>query len=65
MKQVRRAAIYTEVLRRFPDFAPAQKQLASLYLETPDKRAEAYDLAVKARQALPGRSRTRQNSRRT
>ena len=29
------ATIYTEVLRRFPDFAPAQKRLASLYLETP------------------------------
>ena len=44
---------YTAVLRHFPDFAPAQKQLASLYLETPDKRAEAYELAVKARTALP------------
>ena len=47
------AAIYTEVLRRFPDFAPAQKRLASLYLEIPEKREEAYDLAVKAREALP------------
>ena len=32
------AAIYTEVLRRFPDFAPAQKGLASLYAEDPEKR---------------------------
>ena len=47
------ATNYTEVLRRFPDFAPAQKRLASLYLETPDKRDEAYDLAVKARRTLP------------
>jgi uncharacterized protein HemY len=47
------ATVYTAVLRRFPDFAPAQKHLASLYLETIDKRAEAYDLAVKARMALP------------
>ena len=47
------AAIYTEVLRRFPEFAPAQKRLASLYLETADKREEAYELAVKARRTLP------------
>ncbi len=47
------AAIYSEVLRRFPDFAPAQNHLASLYLETSDRRGEAYDLAVKARRALP------------
>ena len=47
------AAIYTEVLRRFPDFAPAQKRLASLYAEDPEKRDEAYDLAIKARRALP------------
>ena len=47
------ATIYTEVLRRLPDFAPAQKRLASLYMETSDKRDEAYDLAVKARETLP------------
>ena len=47
------AKIYTEVLGRFPDFAPAQKRLASLYLETSDKRDQAYDLAVKARRTLP------------
>jgi tetratricopeptide (TPR) repeat protein len=47
------AAIYSDVLRRFPDFAPAQKHLASLYVETSDKRAEAYELAVRARRALP------------
>ena len=40
-------------MRRFPNFAPAQKRLASLYLEIPEKREEAYNLAVKARQALP------------
>ena len=45
--------IYIEVLHRFPDFAPAQKRLASLYQGTPEKRDEAYDLAVKARKALP------------
>ena len=47
------ATIYSEVLRRFPDFAPAQKRLASLYAEDPEKRDEAYDLAMKARRALP------------
>ena len=47
------ATNYTEVLRRLPDFAPAQKRLASLYLETPNKLDEAYDLAVKARKTLP------------
>ena len=47
------AKIYTDVLGRFPDFAPAQKRLASLYLETSDKRDQAYDLAVKARRTLP------------
>ena len=47
------AAIYTEILRRFPDFAPAQKQLALLYLDTPEKRVDAYDLAAKAGRSLP------------
>ncbi len=47
------AAVYSEVLRRFPDFTPAQKDLASVYLEIPDKRDEAYDLAAKARRSLP------------
>jgi tetratricopeptide (TPR) repeat protein len=47
------AATYSEVLRRFPDFAPAQKHLASLYLKAPDKRGEAYELAAKARRSLP------------
>ena len=44
--------IYTEVLNRFPDFAPAQKNLALLYQQDSQKRDEAYDLAVKARQIL-------------
>ena len=47
------AATYTEVLRRLPDFAPAQKRLAALYLDIPEKREEAYDLAAKARRTLP------------
>jgi uncharacterized protein HemY len=40
-------------LQRFPDFAPAQKHLAALYLEEPATLDKAYDLAVKARKALP------------
>jgi tetratricopeptide (TPR) repeat protein len=47
------AATYSEVLQRFPDFAPAQKHLASLYLKAPGKRGDAYDLAAKARRSLP------------
>lgn len=51
-----KAAIETdeEILKRFPEFAPAQKQLAGLYLEDPGSLDKAYDLAVKARQSLPG-----------
>jgi tetratricopeptide (TPR) repeat protein len=44
---------YLEVLRRLPDFAPAQKRLASLYADVPESRAKAYELAVKARKTLP------------
>ena len=46
-------ATYSEVLRRFPDFVPAQKRLASLYAEDPEKREQAYNLVIKARKALP------------
>jgi tetratricopeptide (TPR) repeat protein len=46
-------ATYNEVLQRFPEFAPAQKRLASLYLEDPDNVAAARDLALKARKAFP------------
>jgi tetratricopeptide (TPR) repeat protein len=45
---------YSEILQRFPDFAPAQKQLASLYLEDPNALDKAYDFAMKARKTLPG-----------
>ena len=47
------AATYSEVLRQFPDFAPAQKRLASLYVADPQKHERAYDLVMKARKALP------------
>ncbi|MGI8602946.1 MAG: tetratricopeptide repeat protein [Verrucomicrobiales bacterium] len=44
---------YSEILKRFPDFAPAQKQLASLYLDDPDQVEKAHELALEARKALP------------
>ena len=47
------AATYSEVLRRFPDFAPAQKHLAALYSKDPKRRDQAYDLVMKARKVLP------------
>jgi len=45
--------IYSDILRRWPDFAPAQKRLAALYAQDPATVAAAYDLATKARKALP------------
>jgi tetratricopeptide (TPR) repeat protein len=47
------SATYNEVLQRFPDFAPAQKYLAILYLEDPSALDKAYEFAVKARKTLP------------
>ena len=46
-------ATYGEILQRFPDFAPAQKQLAALYLEDSGALDKAYEFAVKARKTLP------------
>ena len=46
--------IYSNILRRLPDFAPAQKRLATLYARDPSTVAAAYDLATKARKTLPG-----------
>jgi tetratricopeptide (TPR) repeat protein len=52
--EARAAAItYDEVLRRFPDFTPAQKHLAFLYAEDLDHITDAYDLAMKARRSFP------------
>jgi tetratricopeptide (TPR) repeat protein len=45
--------IYSDVLHRWPDFAPAQKRLATIYAQDPSTVAAAYDLATKARKALP------------
>lgn len=43
---------YEKALQRFPDFTPAQKHLAALYADIPDKLDEAYDLALNARKVL-------------
>jgi tetratricopeptide (TPR) repeat protein len=52
--QVNRATeTYGNILRRLPDFAPAQKRLALLYAREPSTVASAYDLATKARKTLP------------
>jgi tetratricopeptide (TPR) repeat protein len=44
---------YNDILRRWPEFAPAQKRLAALYAQDPSNVAAAYDLATKARKTLP------------
>lgn len=46
-------ADYQAALARYPDFGPAQKRLAALYADDPAKRSQAYELAQKARRALP------------
>jgi len=52
--QVKPAAeTYTAILRRSPDFGPAQKQLAALYARESATTGAAYDLAAKARKTLP------------
>ena len=45
-------AIYKDVLHRFPDFAPAEKHLAFLYVRRVETSEQAYDLALKARETL-------------
>ena len=42
-----------KALERYPDFAPAQLQLARLYVTQPGKLDRAYALASKAHEALP------------
>lgn len=44
---------YEKVLSRFPDFSPAQRELAILYAKDPTKLAQAADLASKARAIYP------------
>ncbi len=47
-------ATYKQVLQRFPDFAPAQRDLALVLVNDPTKRDAAYELATKARRTIPG-----------
>ncbi len=47
------ASTYGEILSRLPEFAPAQKHLAALYMDDPVNAGKAFDLALKARKALP------------
>jgi tetratricopeptide (TPR) repeat protein len=47
------AAAYSRVLQLYPEFAPAQKRLAGIYADSPERASEAYELAQKARRALP------------
>jgi tetratricopeptide (TPR) repeat protein len=44
--------IYAEILRRYPDFAPAQRELAAAYSQTSDSLGKAVELATKARKSL-------------
>ena len=46
------SAIYNSILQKWPDFAPAQKRLASIYATEPANAAKAYELAIKARRSL-------------
>jgi tetratricopeptide (TPR) repeat protein len=45
--------IYQRILSEYPDFAPAQKRLAAIYVNNPQDMPRAYELAVKARKTLP------------
>ena len=46
------SAIYSSILEKWPDFAPAQKWLASIYANDPANAGKAYELASKARRSL-------------
>ena len=50
----RAEATYRQILQRFPDFAPAQRDLAALLVNDPTKRDTAYELATKARRTIAG-----------
>ncbi|MBA3353626.1 MAG: tetratricopeptide repeat protein, partial [Blastocatellia bacterium] len=44
---------YQAVLQKFPEFSPAQKELALLYAQDSARSQEAYSLALQARKSLP------------
>ncbi len=45
---------YEKVLAQYPDFVPAEKRLAILLTEDSSNDKRAYELAMRAREALPG-----------
>ena len=49
----RAIALYERLLVRFPDYVPAQKQLAKVYAKRPADLQKGYDVAFKARKNLP------------
>ena len=46
------SSVYTSILQKWPDFAPAQKALASIYANEPANMNKGYELANKARRSL-------------
>src|SRR5207237_10690178 len=46
------SAIYNSILQKWPDFAPAQKRLASIYANDAANASKAYELANKAHRGL-------------
>jgi Tetratricopeptide repeat. len=46
------SGIYNSILQKWPDFAPAQKRLASIYVNEPANAGKTYELASKARRSL-------------
>lgn len=44
---------FREILKRFPEFAPAERDLADCLLEDSQKLTEASDLAARARKTMP------------
>jgi len=47
------AVTYERILNQYPDFAPAQKQLAIIYAKDSSKLDKAFELATKARETMP------------
>ena len=45
--------LYEKALSQYPDFTPARKKLAALYLADPAKDQKTYALALKASEVLP------------
>jgi tetratricopeptide (TPR) repeat protein len=44
---------YTDVLRRYRDFAPAQKRLAAIYVSRPADLGKADEMGASARRTVP------------